>query len=294
MDIEKLRYFCVVSETQSLRKASELLHLSPAALSKAIKKLEGDLNTKLILPEGRGITISDEGKEIALRGKAILEQISLFDKGITERKNIRKPVRLGSFEVFTTYFLGPLMKKIPEEASLVLYELIPGHMEKALIEGRIDLGVTYLPVPQPEIEFLKVATLEMGIYALKGRFDEYHFSEIPFAVPVEPVQGVPTKVQGLDGWPDDKIPRNIRYRVTLMESAMELCRQGHCASYLPHFIVRLHNERILEKYRLSPITLPAGIKTKQPVYLVKKRHSQENKIHQRVASVLRAELAIPS
>jgi hypothetical protein len=98
------------------------------------------------------------------------------------------------------------------------------------------------------------STLEMGIYALKGRFDEYHFSEIPFAVPVEPVQGVPTKVQGLDGWPDDKIPRNIRYRVTLMESAMELCRQGHCASYLPHFIVRLHNERILEKY-LDPDVL---------------------------------------
>jgi DNA-binding transcriptional LysR family regulator len=40
MDTNRLRYFLVVCETGSVRKAADLLHVSPAALSKAIKILE--------------------------------------------------------------------------------------------------------------------------------------------------------------------------------------------------------------------------------------------------------------
>ncbi|MGZ3686562.1 MAG: LysR family transcriptional regulator [Bdellovibrionota bacterium] len=43
MNIDRLRYFAAVVETRNLRKASELVGISPASMSKAISTLEGEL-----------------------------------------------------------------------------------------------------------------------------------------------------------------------------------------------------------------------------------------------------------
>ena len=67
MDITKIRYFSVVAETGSVRKAAELMHLSPPALSRAIKQLEEERNVKLFVPSGRGIAITDQGRLLQQR-----------------------------------------------------------------------------------------------------------------------------------------------------------------------------------------------------------------------------------
>ena len=43
MDLTKIKYFSVVAETGSVRKAAELLQISPPALSRAISQLEDEL-----------------------------------------------------------------------------------------------------------------------------------------------------------------------------------------------------------------------------------------------------------
>lgn len=58
-------------------------------------------------------------------------------------------------------------------------------------------------------------------------------NDLSFVVPIHPAEGTPSKVIGPDGWPDHLIERQIKYRVTMMESAMELCREGHAVAYLP-------------------------------------------------------------
>lgn len=50
MDLTRLRYFLVLSETEHLGKAAELLGISPPALSKAVQVLESELKLKLTLP----------------------------------------------------------------------------------------------------------------------------------------------------------------------------------------------------------------------------------------------------
>ncbi len=48
MDTGRLRYFCAVARTGSLRRAAELVKVSPPALSKAIKLLESECGVRLI------------------------------------------------------------------------------------------------------------------------------------------------------------------------------------------------------------------------------------------------------
>ena len=105
-----------------------------------------------------------------------------------------------------------------------MLELIPGH-EAAVAEGKADIGITYLPVPHAELDVLKVTTVEMGVFGASKWLDKA-FDELPFVIPVAPVSGTPSKVQGLDGWPDHLRHRNIVFRVALLETALNLCRQG--------------------------------------------------------------------
>ncbi len=290
MDTERLRYFCTLAQTQNMQKASELLHISPAAISKALKVLESEVSRQLFVRSGRGIVLSDEGKLFAVEAEKILAQIDFICKGKLQNKSLAPLLRLGSFEVFTTHTIGPLLKDHLGDASVILHELIPGQLEAALAEDRIDLGISYIPIPRPEVEFLKITTIEMGVFGIKGPLLKMPLENVPFAIPVTPIQGSPTKVEGLDGWPDNLIPRNNKYKVTMMESALELCRMGLALSYLPKFVVDLHNQKVIEKFQL--VKYPGALPLKsqyvnQDVFLVKRKSDIETPFAKKVAKALR-------
>jgi len=246
MDINRLDYFCTIVKTGSLKEAAKLLHLSPAALSKAVRILEEELSAKLLIPSGRGIAVTDYGKDVAKRAEHLIGEFRKLRVSNTKESSSTQSgtLKIGSFEVFTTHFLGALLEKGFSECPLKLYELTPGKLEEAVSQGTVDFGLTYLPIPKADLDFMKITKIEMGIYGLKGKFRNPVFSELPFVVPVTPVVGTPTRVAGLDGWPDHLAPRKITYEVTLLESALELCRGGFAVAYLPKFVVRLHNPTV--------------------------------------------------
>lgn len=288
MDMNRLRYFCTVADTGSLRSAAELLHLSPAALSKSIKLLESELDLELLAPAGRGIIITDAGRRLAQRGRHILNEMDALEVSLRQGDSQPPVLKIGSFEVFTTYFLGPLMKDYLDEVPVVLHEFVPGLLEQALEQREIDLGVTYIPIPSAALDHVPAGKLRMGLYGLQSKFSNKPFDELPFAIPVSPITGSPNKVRGLDGWPDDQQRRWVKYRVTLMESALELCRQGLAVGYLPSFVVELHNRTLNPKYRLTSLALPSKMKnTSQDVYVVKRKSDLEGREMRKIAQAIR-------
>ena len=78
MDMVKIKYFSVVAETGSLRKAAELLQISPPALSRAISQLEEELGKSLFTPAGRGIAITDVGRLFHQRAIRLLDEYQSF------------------------------------------------------------------------------------------------------------------------------------------------------------------------------------------------------------------------
>lgn len=264
------------------------MHITPAALSKSIGVLEKELGKKLILPSGRGIVISDVGLRFAARAEPIVTEFGRLKENTNDKPEI-VPTRIASFEVFTTWLLGPVIEKHFPGTPVLVHEMLPGQMETAIAEGIADIGITYLPIPSPHVEHLKVALIEMGVYGLKDRFSKVPFEDLPFVIPISPVSGSPNKVRGLDGWPDDKVIRRILYRVTLMESAMELCRRGLAVAYLPTPVVQKHNDNVREKFALVPLTFPKipKLRTCQDVYMIKRKSDVESPQFKRFASTIR-------
>jgi DNA-binding transcriptional LysR family regulator len=117
----------------------------------------------------------------------------------------------------------------------------------------------------------------MGVYKRKGAFPARPQEELPFVVPAFPFSGTPTRVKGLDGWPDDAYRRQVKYEVSLMESALELCRQGKCAGYFPAFVIERHNRKFRDQFSLE--RHPYGKTFRRcysDVFLVKRKDRSED------------------
>lgn len=61
MELRDIEYFAVVAEYKSVRRAADALDLSPPALSKSLRRLEGSLQAKLVTRTSKGIELTPVG-----------------------------------------------------------------------------------------------------------------------------------------------------------------------------------------------------------------------------------------
>jgi len=253
-----------------------------------VHHLEEELGLKLFIRSGRNIRLTDAGRRFADKTKEVLRGLEELRHSAEAERNPTQEIRLATFEVFSTYFLKALDETGWEDLPITVHDVLPGELERALVERHVDVGLTYMPVPHPELDFLKVASIEMGVFTAKQAFPGVEQNELPFVVPVNPIFGSPSRVRGLDGWPDDAYPRKIKYKVTLLESALELCRRGKCAGFFPIFVVDLHNAEMKEEFRLVRRPSPyKGRVCKTDVFLVKRKADVENTTMKQLAKAVR-------
>lgn len=285
MDTNRLKQFYVISQVENLREAASLLGITHSGLSKSMKVLQSDLGYELFEQKGRGIQITERGKELSLKLPSFFREME--DLLTSKKKESSGLLRVGSFEVFTTHFLALLAPEF-NQREVELHEVLPGELEQRLIDGQIDIGITYEPIPRSGIEYLKITSIEAGIFYTNKNFSKMNFEDIPFAVPRIPLDSVPTGVKGLDGWPDDKVTRNAKYKVDMLESAIQLVLSGHCAVFLPKFIAKIKNHHLSKSNQLLFMDNPKKMKTvKHSVYLVKRSNQKEDSDFKKIAKVLR-------
>ncbi len=278
METNKLRIFITVAKTESVRKSAEILNITPSAISKTLKYLQEELQLQLLVPSGRGLILTPEGRRLAFESERLLKDLDelKFNLKSNLQSQIEKPIRISTFEVFSTYFLDVLCDVKLSERKIILHESSPGELEMSVAQNQVDFGITYMPVPFPDVEHIKVTSIEMGTFKRKDSFLGIPIRDLPYVVPVMPFHGTPTRNQGLDGWPAEAFIRKVKYEVTLMESALELCRQGRCAGYFPIFVIQRHNKKYREDYSLVRHRIPKlGEACETDVYLVKRKDQAE-------------------
>lgn len=295
MDSRRLKQLVVISKTANLSAAAKLLRMTPGGLSKSMDVLENELGgVPLFVRDGRNIQLTDFGQTIAVRAPQVLEQIeSLRQSADGEQASRQQVLKIGSFEVFTTYFIGQFLKcDAPEGTQLLCREILPGQMEAAIADGSIDVGLTYAPVAMQNVEYLKVGRCSSGVFGLKGHFDQVPFANLPFAAPAIPLQGSPSDTRGLDGWPDERLVRNIQFRVDIMETALELCRLGMAVIFAPKFLMELQNRMYSKEFRLVEIlkaedARKLGLSVTRDIYLVKRKSTLESPLIKKLSKSIR-------
>lgn len=75
MELYQLHYFMAVAKYNNITKAAQELGIGQPAVSKAIQALESELQLKLLIREGRSISLTHHGKLLRMRLKPLLHEL---------------------------------------------------------------------------------------------------------------------------------------------------------------------------------------------------------------------------
>ena len=102
MNLQQLEYFKVVSQTNNFTTASNILSITQPALSKAISKLEEELEVKLFEREGRNIKITKYGETFLKYAESALNDV---ERGIEKIQDMKKN-NDNVISIVSTYCIG--------------------------------------------------------------------------------------------------------------------------------------------------------------------------------------------
>lgn len=144
MNLQQLEYFKKISETKNFTTAATLLSISQPALSKAISKLEHELNVPLFNRSGRNVELTSFGQAFLKHATSSLLQI---EKGIHELQDMlnheKGIISIASTHCISSYFMpfiisGFLTQK-PDTKFQFNHDSIPEILQD-LKDGKIVLG----------------------------------------------------------------------------------------------------------------------------------------------------------
>ena len=141
--------FYTVARTGSISHSSRELYISQPAISKAVQKLERNLDTELFKRSSRGVSLTPDGKLLFEKVKAAL---SLLDEGENSIRHNRSrdipKLRLGASSTLTKYVLlshlESYIARFPHVRITISCQSTYQTL-KLLDEGKIDLGLIGRP-----------------------------------------------------------------------------------------------------------------------------------------------------
>ncbi|MCC2678969.1 MAG: hypothetical protein K0R29_1545 [Pseudobdellovibrio sp.] len=278
METDRLRYFCAIAEAGSLTAAAAVLNVSHSGLSKAMSVLQSELKQQLFRPLGRGLELTDAGRDVYKKSKEILAEI----EKLKESKPLHHSgmVKVGMTEIFALSISGPLATEL-HGAGLHAdyYELDSGEAEKMVSEGRLDFALTFVPLLQNDLEYLKIKSVQMGVFGASAKFAKMPFSQVPFVIPNEGMSQNPLSLKSRDGWPAE-VQRKVQYGAGSLSLALQIVNEGLAVAFIPKFLAA---KNFIE---LNPGKIKSTHMNRD-LFLLKRKNSEESKAMKIAAKVLR-------
>ncbi|MEZ4222846.1 MAG: LysR family transcriptional regulator [Polyangiaceae bacterium] len=133
--------FVAVAEARSFLRASRNLGLSPAAVSRSVKRLEQELGTELIHRTTRRVELSREGQAFHRRARVALEELRLAaDEVALARVEVRGTVTMSASLVLGRWLAGELPKLMDLHPDLHV-ELELSDSYRRLVDDRVDVAL---------------------------------------------------------------------------------------------------------------------------------------------------------
>jgi LysR family transcriptional activator of glutamate synthase operon len=248
MEIFELRYFLGVAKHENIHKASIELNISVGSLSKAISRLEEELQVKLFERIGRNIQLTSHGQVLKVRASLIVQlesaakielsgsegqlsikiagpEVLLAKFGVEHTQTIRKKYLNATFDFVSCTEEEAVDKVRKREAhfALVSQDVTNEFKSKNLAETSF---VTVASVAHPLAKHQKI---HKSVPIEKLLMHE-------FVSPNNSLLGKVGNKQSLDGWRDDKFQRTINFRSSSLKLIEEMVSKGIALAYLPDYL----------------------------------------------------------
>ena len=172
MRIEHLYYFIKVADRRSLTVAASELFVSQQALSTAMKNLEAEFQTQLLIRHRRGVTLTDEGQYFYDIAQKIVELSAELNK---------------HFLTHETYSYATLTVAINSRAKEFFFPKVISHFYKEYSQFQ----VTYISqLNQDIIASVTNSQAELGVLPMVS-VDGQYLTALPEALCYEPFAAAP-------------------------------------------------------------------------------------------------------
>lgn len=147
MELRQLTYFQTVAKSGSFSRASALLAVAQPALSRQVRKLEEELGVSLLYRNGRGVTLTEAGRNFLLGVEGILADLErLCGETAEQQGRIRGTVAIGMPPALSGVLIAPLLRRARSVLPHVQIKVIDGfsgHLQEWLLSRQIDMAVLY-------------------------------------------------------------------------------------------------------------------------------------------------------
>ncbi len=136
---EEVTAFLAVAESRSFSIAAIRLGVTQSAVTKAIARLEKELEVELFDRSCRPIAATEEAIRLLKELSSCRSSLQETAETIREKSLLKPVYRIGGIEILSKCFLPNLFQKLNREASEIISQTAPSHvLLKQLIRHEID------------------------------------------------------------------------------------------------------------------------------------------------------------
>jgi len=285
MELTELRYFYNVAQERSFSRGAELSHVSPPAISKAIRKLEDELEASLFVRTTRRVSLTDTGEVLLEHCNQLFRQLADMRRDLDEAETtVRGELRIATNEVFSIFLLPSALGRVVRAHPGVVprcFQMGPQEMQHGLMNGELDLGLTVGTETLKGVDSQVIAECP-GVLVCGAGHPLYEGGTVTAQDLLDHPSVVPRHWQRdylttLDQFPEARMPRRVGATTELTQLGVQLVVEGVYIGYFPEVTIGCqirHLElKVLEglpagrPFRLRALT-PKGTRPRASAQLV--------------------------
>lgn len=169
------KIFNTVAQTKNISKAAKVLFISQPAISKAISKLEKELDTTLFIRTSRGVSLTNEGTILYQHTNAAFETLTIGEETLRKMNDLGMgEVHIGVTATLCKYILVPLLQDFVQEyphIKVIIDCQATSTTVQQLEKGQIDIGLLIGSSTLKNLKLYQVDQIEDILVATKTYID---------------------------------------------------------------------------------------------------------------------------
>ncbi|MED1203275.1 LysR family transcriptional regulator [Heyndrickxia acidicola] len=164
MELNDLVIFKTVVQEGSISKAAKELGYVQPNVTERMKKLEQELETKLLLRESRGVSVLPAGVILLEYTEKILQ---LLDNAKKDIQKSCEPYRIATTQTILSNYVSDRISENVKDYQIYMEN--SSRLEHLLKKQQVDMIGTYTDYTEPSFQKVFTASLPIGLHKIKGK-----------------------------------------------------------------------------------------------------------------------------